>query len=144
MVLMLCALCFAPLRPGNSKHRHRETATSANPSKNAHCWRNNCQSESEASSASGFGAERDTFVLQLPPRCRMQLERVAGGSPAFPHVSPQQFFNFAFRFHAFFQLDGKTPGFSRAKIPRAISSSRSRHLLRRELTVFGFNFNVAA
>ena len=73
----------------------------------------------------------------------MQLQRIARVGAAFLRVSPQQFFNFAFRFHVFSQLDGKTPGFSREKIPRAISSSRSRHLLRRELTVFGFSFNVA-
>ena len=37
----------------------------------------------------------------------------------------------------------ETSVFSREKHFRAISSNRSRHLLRRELTVFGFSFNVA-
>src|SRR5579863_2024868 len=38
-----------------------------------------------------------------------------------------------------YRLDGKTAEFSPANIFRAIPSRRSRHLLRRELTVLGFN-----
>src|SRR5512135_2268074 len=40
-----------------------------------------------------------------------------------------------------YYLDGKAAGFPEENTPRAMLSSRSRHLLKRELTVFGFSFS---
>ena len=86
MALTLCASRFAPLSAGNSNVAPRKIM-SANPSRKAHCRRNNCQSESEASSVSGFGERRETSPCNN--------RRVAGcsfnGSPA----SPRRFFAYA-------------------------------------------------
>ena len=84
------------------------------------------------------------FSLQQPPVSRVQLKGSTRLVTALLRRGAEQRLNRAFRFvgHISDQLDGKGAGFPRAKIRRAIPSIRSRHLLRRELTVLGLRPSV--
>ena len=89
--------------------------------------------------ASCAGLANRHFALQHAPVCRVQLKGRTCFLAAFLRGGAEQLFNCAFRFvgHNSYQLDGKAAGFPRTNTFRAISSSWSRHLLRRELTVLG-------
>jgi len=74
----------------------------------------------------------------------MQFQRIAGLGAAFFRVGPQPVFRIL-RSGSILSVihGGKTSSFSRTKFCGQSPPAGPRHLLRRELTVFGFSFNVA-
>ncbi len=130
------------LRLGNNKAA--PTAAIARTHRtHANLGRRAARNLNDPPSAPGFGARRATSPCNI--------RRVAGcNSSGGPASSRRLFAQSRSRFsigrsgsmHVCYPLDGKTPDFSPENVLRRRASSRSRHLLRRELTVFGFNFNV--
>jgi hypothetical protein len=91
----------------------------------------------------GFSQDQQSAFGNINNAQGMAQPYINQAQQYFSPQGAQQFFNWPFRIHeSFYRLDGKTADFSPEKTFLMISSRRSRHLLRRELTVFGFRISA--
>ena len=94
--------------------------------------------------ADPFGITANDFGQQKPARRRMKLELLPGFFAPLLRPGTQEALEFMFRFGRHHGLDGNGSVFLPEKMRPAMIPSRSRHLLKRELTVFGFNSRASA